>query len=75
METLDDKRARLRRELQGAYDMWLRTSEHCARDRSIEAPLDVSGCRERGRQEWFDYLAAKERLVLAYSEQENGGQG
>ena len=72
METTASMRMRLHHELQEAYDTWLRTSESCAADRSVAAPLDVSGCRRSAQSEWFDYLAAKQRLVLAYSEREDG---
>ena len=67
METPDNMRARLHHELQEAYDSWLRISESCAARRSLAAPLDVSGCRQSAQQQWFDYLAAKRRLILAYA--------
>jgi hypothetical protein len=73
MEALDIKRARLRHELQDAYDIWMRISEVCAGCGSVAAPRDVSGCGEAAQPEWFEYLAAKRRLVLAYAER--GGAG
>jgi hypothetical protein len=75
METLDDRRTRLRHELQEAYDTWLRISESCGTRGSIAAALDVSGCPESAQSEWFEYLAAKQRLILAYAErQANDGR-
>ena len=68
METLDDRRTRLRHELQEAYDAWLRISESCAGHRPIADALDVSGCPEPAQLEWFEYLAAKQRLIFAYAE-------
>ena len=67
MEALSRRRERLRYELQDAYDAWLRTSGALA----IPAwpPVDVSGCRDESKVAWFDYLAAKDRLVVAYAEQ------
>jgi hypothetical protein len=67
MEALNRKRERLRYELQDAYDAWLSTSEDPAIP--TRPPVDVSGCRDESKRAWFDYLAAKERLVLAYAEQ------
>jgi len=68
METLDDRRTRLSHELQEAYDTWLQISESRAAQGSIAVPLDVSGCPESAQSEWFGYLAAKQRLILAYAE-------
>jgi hypothetical protein len=67
MEVLSSKRARLRRELQKAYGDWLRTSE--SRSNESAAPVDVSGCSDATKAKWFEYLAAKDRLVLAYAEE------
>ena len=67
MEALSRRRERLRDELQDAYDAWLRTSEDGAI--SARLPVDVSGCRDESKVAWFDYLAAKDRLVIAYAEQ------
>lgn len=54
METLDNKRARLRRELRRAYGDWMETGE------GHGAPPTTK---------WSDYLAAKRRLIAAYAEQ------
>ncbi|MBN9087571.1 MAG: hypothetical protein J0J01_11735 [Reyranella sp.] len=70
MEAFDDRRTRLRHELQEAYDTWLRISESCATRESIADALDVSGCPESAQLEWFEYLAAKQRLILAYAERQ-----
>jgi hypothetical protein len=68
MEALNNKRARLRRELQEAYSAWMATSEFCATSET-HVPVDISGCPDTTKVKWFEYLAAKERLVLAYAEQ------
>jgi hypothetical protein len=67
METLDNKRARLRGELQHGYSAWLSASE--TGDDTARFPIDTSGCAQHSKVRWFDYLAAKERLVAAYAEQ------
>jgi hypothetical protein len=67
MDTLSVKCERLRRELQVAYDAWLRASEYPTN--SSRMLVDVSGCPERARAEWLEYLAAQERLILAFAEQ------
>ena len=67
MEALSRRRERLRYELQDAYDAWLRTSGGLAI--SARPPVDVSGCCDESKGAWFDYLAAKERLIIAYAEQ------
>ena len=60
METLDNKRARLRRELREAYSDWMQAGEgRC----SQQTKTQQTGAK------WFDYLAAKQRLVAAYAEQ------
>ena len=69
MEALNNKRARLQRELQEAYSAWVVTSEFCASSRETHTPVDISGCSDTTKVKWFEYLAAKERLVLAYAEQ------
>jgi hypothetical protein len=68
MEALNKKRARLRHELQEAYSAWMLTSEFCASSQGLLAPVDISGCPDATKLKWFEYLAAKKRLVLAYSE-------
>lgn len=70
METLDNRRTRLHHELQEAYDSWLRTTEACATRGSIAASLDVSGCPDAAQFDWFEYLAAKQRLIVAYAERQ-----
>jgi len=67
-ETLDNKRLRLRRELQEAYAAWLRTSEFFAGRRAVDGGVDVTGCCDSAKADWFEYLAAKDRLALAYAE-------
>ena len=59
--------ARLRGELQHAYSAWLSASERG--DDTARFPIDTSGCAQHNKVRWFDYLAAKERLVAAYAEQ------
>jgi hypothetical protein len=68
MEALDKKRARLRSELQQAYSAWMVTSEGRASPGAAQIPIDISGCPDPAKARWFDYLAAKQRLVLAYAE-------
>jgi|KBSSwiStaDraftv2_1062776.scaffolds.fasta_scaffold3422969_1 hypothetical protein len=69
MDNLDLKRAGLRLELQSAYAAWL----HIAEDRANSAlpctAIELSGSAKDTQLEWLEYLAAKERLVLAYAEQ------
>lgn len=67
MEALGRKRERLRDELQQAYDAWLRTTGDLAG--SSRLPIDVSGCGAGSRTEWFGYLAARDRLITAYTGQ------
>ena len=69
MESLNEKRARLRRELQQAYNAWLPTSELTAASLAPDRPVDGSGSADVSRAKWLAYLAAKQRLVLAYAEQ------
>jgi hypothetical protein len=69
MESLDQKRSRLRGELQDAYSDWLGSTRGSGEFDSIEVPqMDISGCRASNRAEWFAYQAAKIRLVEAYAE-------
>ena len=66
MDRLNKKRERLRLELQAAYEAWMMRSE-----REALAPaeaIDVSGSPDMAKVQWFEYLAAKQRLVLAYAE-------
>ena len=69
VEILTEKRARLRRELQQAYSAWMTTDECRTRLPTAGASADISGYSDAGRAKWLDYLAAKERMVLAYAEQ------
>ena len=69
MKALDGRRARLRHELQQAYGAWLQASEYWACCATLGASVDVSGCPDAVKAKWFEYLAAKDRLVLAYAEQ------
>jgi hypothetical protein len=65
MKALDQKRARLRAELEEAYSSWLAISGSYG---TLDEPVDISGCRQSAKSKWFEYLAAKQRLVLAYAE-------
>lgn len=67
MEALNEKRARLRRELERAYTAWMQRSE--SRAAAPRSPVDVSGCRDGAKAEWFEYRASEDRLVAAYAEQ------
>lgn len=69
VEPLNERRARLRRELRRAYDAWLLTSELPTDPIAPDRGVDVSGSPDAAKAKWFAYLAAKERLVLAYAEQ------
>lgn len=64
MESLRIRRARLRLELQDAYEIWMTASERP----STRTSVDVSGTRDAARGQWHAYLVAKERLVLAWAE-------
>ncbi len=66
MEALHEKRARLRDQLERAYEAWIQRSESTGAPGSA---VDVSGCSDAAKTEWFRYLAAEERLIAAYSEQ------
>jgi hypothetical protein len=66
MEALHEKCARLRRELERAYEAWMRTSE--SRAAAPRSPIDVSGCPDGAKAEWLGYLAAEDRLIEAYAE-------
>jgi hypothetical protein len=33
--------------------------------------VDISGCPDAAKVEWFEYLATRDRLVAAYAEQSN----
>lgn len=69
METLTQKRSRLRDELQEAYSDWLGSTRGSGEFDGIEVPqVDVSGCPPANKAEWFAYQAAKMRLIEAYAE-------
>lgn len=68
METLNKKRSRLRNELQVAYDAWMDTSEQKSGRPDTAEPMDMSGAPDMAKAQWFEYLLAKRRLVLAYAE-------
>jgi hypothetical protein len=68
MEPSNGKYTRLRLELQQAYDAWIDASEREACGTSPDAAIDVSGIADAAKLQWFAYLAAKDRLVLAYAE-------
>jgi len=63
MRASHEKLARLERELQDTYDAWMAASAWQA----SKGRLDNSGTSEGARAQWFDHLAAKERLVSACS--------
>ena len=71
MKALNRKRARLRDELQQAYNAWISVGEAQAKQATPADRLcvDISGSSDGAKQQWRDYLAAKERLILAYAEQ------
>jgi hypothetical protein len=68
MEASNEKRARLRHELQQAYDAWWLTSETGAGAIAHRARVDISGSADVAKVKWFEYLAAKQRLVQAYAD-------
>ena len=65
---LDDRRTRLREELQRAFSAWLMASGGGETLAEARDRVDTSGCRDDAKAEWFDYLGAKRRLTLAYAE-------
>lgn len=65
MRASHEKLAHLSRELQDTYDTWMAASAWQA----SKGRLDSSGTSEGARAQWFDYLAAKERLISAYAAQ------
>ena len=67
METRDHKRLRLRRELQVAYSAWLTASDFPPSPERAEGRLDPCYAGP-ARTRWAAYLAAKDRMVLAYAE-------
>jgi hypothetical protein len=69
MESLNERRVRLRDELQQAYDEWLDASKLQAREIEAAILVDISGSSDAAKVQWFAYLAAKRRLILAYADQ------
>jgi hypothetical protein len=69
MDNLDMKRARLRLELQAAHGAWLQIADARAKPTRPHTVVEPSGSPKETQTEWLEYLAAKERLVLAYAEQ------
>jgi 4-aminobutyrate aminotransferase-like enzyme len=69
MKSMNQKRSRLRGELRQAYSDWLGSVRGSGEFDSIEFPqVDVSGCPDANKAEWFAYQAAKSRLIRAYAE-------
>jgi hypothetical protein len=74
MEALNEKRDRLRDELQDAYEAWMAVSTRQAdAEPGIDTSIDTSGSSEGTKVQWRDYLAAKDRLVRAYAEHPPAG--
>jgi hypothetical protein len=65
LETLDNKLARLRGELQQAYSAWLLENGRTESGPGAHAAVCASDSHTR----WAVYLAAKQRLVAAYAEE------
>ena len=75
MESLIQRRSRLRDELQEAYSDWLGSTRGGEFD-SIEVPqVDVFGCPDANKAQWFAYQAAKARLIEAYAEGSDAASG
>jgi hypothetical protein len=69
MESLTQKRSRLRGELREAYSDWLGAARGADEFDDVPTPgVDVSGCPDASKTKWFAYQAAKLRLVQAYAE-------
>lgn len=71
MESLPDKRTRLRGELQRAYGAWLTASgNHLGPAPDRQPPAGERAAPPQGHEaEWLAYLAARTRMVAAYAEQ------
>jgi hypothetical protein len=67
MEARDQKRLRLRRELQVAYSAWLTASDLYPSPERAEGRMDTCYAAP-SRAKWQEYLAARDRMVLAYAE-------
>ena len=68
MTALDEKRQRLRHELQAAYSAWLTVSDIYPSPDPSDEPVEACYSAP-ARMKWAAYIAAKERMVLAYAEQ------
>ncbi|WIM09297.1 hypothetical protein [Enhydrobacter sp.] len=69
MESLTQKRSRLRGELREAYSDWLGATRGAGEFDDVGTPgIDISGCPDASKMKWFAYQAAKLRLVQAYAE-------
>lgn len=76
MESLTQRRSRLRGELQDAYSDWLGATRGAGEFDGIETPqVDISGCPDSSKVKWFAYQAAKVRLVEAYAESSDAMAG
>lgn len=76
MESLTQRRSRLRGELQDAYSDWLGATRGAGEFDSVDAPhVDISGCPDSSKVKWFAYQAAKLRLVQAYADGPDGPDG
>ena len=70
LETLDNKRARLRHELRQAHSAWLLESDSFAQPAPANASDGATDSHSSdSRTRWANYLAAKQRLVAAYAEE------
>ena len=66
---LEDRRRRLRAELQDAYDDWVSATQADFHPEAGGAPaVDVSGCPESSKVQWMAYQKARLRLIEAYAE-------
>lgn len=71
MEALDRKRLRLRQELQAAYSAWLTASDIHPSPERLGRQIDDCYAPP-AKLKWAAYLAARERMVLAYAESKAG---
>jgi len=73
MESLIQRRSRLRGELRDAYSDWLGATRGAGEFDRVETPqVDISGCPDSSKVKWFAYQAAKLRLVQAYADGPDG---
>lgn len=68
MKALDEKRLRLRNELQAAYSAWLTVSDIYPSPERSDEPVEACYTAP-ARVKWAAYIAAKDRMVQAYAEQ------